>query len=158
MDTTGGYGDGAGALAQRPGRVAGDDRDLWLSIRRWALRAGVTAVGLWALFQASHPASQAGYLCGLGTFVLAVLGVFWDVKREFDGKTEVLGLDFVVANLEALWIVVPLHGILALIGLTIAARGEGMAAYGFGLGLAAWCCIAVFLSIKAGFDAAERRG
>jgi hypothetical protein len=131
------------------------DRVFWVDLRRWTIRLAALLVGLAGLFGASETEDTVGYFCGLGVALAAAAFLFLDIKRYFDGAPDWRLGDFLVDDFEALPIAVALLVVLAIGGLFLAAEEPGVGYYA-GLGLTLGCVIAIFLDIRACFDAAER--
>ncbi|HWK43183.1 MAG TPA: hypothetical protein VNT30_00575 [Stellaceae bacterium] len=139
------------------GMQAADDRALWAETRQWLVRLAALVIGVAGLFGAAGTEDPIGYICGLGAAIAAVVFLFIDIDRYFDGAPPWRLGDFLVDSVEALIVVVVLLLVLAVAGLFLAARFPGVGYYA-GLGLAVASIVAIFLNIGAYFDAAEHGG
>jgi hypothetical protein len=121
----------------------------------WFIAAILVVVCLGALWCAARASDDLTYAISLIGALLALIAVIWEGAAALSGRMGDLSLQVLVDDDVSLVVLMVLLGILALVGLVLAARGPSPTANGVGYGLCVFGIVFAFANLKHYFDRRE---
>jgi hypothetical protein len=121
----------------------------------WFVAAVLVVVCLGALWCAASASDDLTYAIGFIGALLALIALIWESAAALSGRIGDLSLQVLVDDDISLVVLMVLLGILALVGLALAARGPSPTANGVGYGLCIFGIVFAFANLKHYFDRLE---
>ncbi|HXR88438.1 MAG TPA: hypothetical protein VN728_15770 [Stellaceae bacterium] len=121
----------------------------------WFIGAVLVLVCLGALWCASSASDDLTYAIGFAGAILALIALIWESLAALSGGLGDLSLQMLVDDEVSLVVLMALLGVLALLGLILAARGPSPTANGVGYGLCIFSVVFAFANVKHYFDRLE---